>query len=160
VYFRQAGKPDRSTFIMTTPAQRRTPGSLPERHRTLAEVCDLYFPGVTAVALRWMIKRRGYAHSRWGREYRLTRSQVAAIQEDLARPSREAQPTSRSPRGAPASKQPEKTGAPTQADGPSARRRRQALSRADARLALAEQLASPLAVTAAPDSRAARHREA
>jgi hypothetical protein len=26
-----------------------------------------------------MIKRRGYAHSRWGREYRLTDSQVAAI---------------------------------------------------------------------------------
>lgn len=33
----------------------------PERHRMLAEVCQLYFPGVTPCALRWMIKRRGYA---------------------------------------------------------------------------------------------------
>jgi hypothetical protein len=60
----------------------------PERYRTLAEVCELYFPGVSTCVLRWMIKRRGYAHSRWGREYRLTDSQVAAIQADLARPAR------------------------------------------------------------------------
>ena len=31
-----------------------------------------------------MIKRRRYAHSRWGREYRLTPPQVAAIVDDLA----------------------------------------------------------------------------
>jgi hypothetical protein len=59
----------------------------PERYRTLAEVCELYFPGVSTCVLRWMIKRHGYAHSRWGREYRLTDSQVAAIQADLARPA-------------------------------------------------------------------------
>ena len=31
-----------------------------------------------------MIKRKGYPDSRWGREYRLTDSQVAAIQARLA----------------------------------------------------------------------------
>jgi hypothetical protein len=74
----------------------------PERHRTLAEVCDIYFPGVTPCALRWMIKRRGYAHSRWGREYRLTDSQVAAIQADIATPARPAaarQRTAAGPQG-------------------------------------------------------------
>jgi hypothetical protein len=59
----------------------------PEPLLTLDEACRLYFPGKSAVALRWMIKRRGYAHSRWGREYRLTPSQVAAIVDDLARPA-------------------------------------------------------------------------
>jgi hypothetical protein len=59
----------------------------PERLLTLEEACRLYFPGKSACALRWMIKRRGYAHSRWGREYRLTPSQVAAIVTDLALPA-------------------------------------------------------------------------
>jgi hypothetical protein len=54
---------------------------------TLEEACQRYFPGKSACALRWMIKRRGYAHSRWGREYRLTPSQVAEIVADLARPA-------------------------------------------------------------------------
>jgi hypothetical protein len=62
----------------------RTP---PEPLLTLEEACQRYFPGKSACALRWMIKRRGYAHSRWGREYRLTPSQVAAIADDLARPA-------------------------------------------------------------------------
>jgi len=62
----------------------RTP---PEPLLTLDEACQRYFPGKSACALRWMIKRRGYAHSRWGREYRLTPSQVAAIVADLARPA-------------------------------------------------------------------------
>ncbi len=145
---------------MTTSAQRRTSGSTPERHRTLAEVCDLYFPGVTPCAMRWMIKRRGYAHSRWGREYRLTDSQVAAIQEDLARPPRQARSPSRSPRGGRTSTQAQSAQPPAEASRPSARRRRQARPVADARQALAEQLASPLAVTVAPDSRATGRREA
>lgn len=61
--------------------------SPPEPLLTLDEACQRYFPGKSACALRWMIKRRGYAHSRWGREYRLTPSQVAAIMDDLARPA-------------------------------------------------------------------------
>jgi hypothetical protein len=63
----------------------RTP---PEQLLTLEEACERYFPGKSACALRWMIKRRGYAHSRWGREYRLTDSQVAAIQADMAMPAK------------------------------------------------------------------------
>jgi hypothetical protein len=59
----------------------------PEPLLTLDEACQQYFPGRSACALRWMIKRRGYAHNRWGREYRLTPSQVAAIVADLARPA-------------------------------------------------------------------------
>jgi hypothetical protein len=59
----------------------------PEPLLTLEEACQRYFPGKSACALRWMIKRRGYAHSRWGRQYRLTPSQVAAIVADLARPA-------------------------------------------------------------------------
>jgi hypothetical protein len=59
----------------------------PEPLLTLEEACLRYFPGKSACALRWMIKRRGYAHSRWGREYRLTPSQVAAIVDDLAQPA-------------------------------------------------------------------------
>ena len=59
----------------------------PEPLLTLAEACQRYFPGKSPCALRWMIKRRGYAHSRWGREYRLTPSQVAVIVDDLARPA-------------------------------------------------------------------------
>jgi hypothetical protein len=65
----------------------------PEPLLTLDEACRLYFPGKSACALRWMIKRRGYAHSRWGREYRLTPSQVAAIVDDLARPAQPAPAT-------------------------------------------------------------------
>jgi len=125
----------------------------PERHRTLAEVCDLYFPGVTPCALLWMIKRRGYAHSRWGREYRLTDSQVTAIQQDLARPPRPA-PAARAPASRPAA-----SGVPSKPAVPPARRRRQALPRADVKQALAEQLASPLAVTAARRPPSAGRRE-
>ncbi len=147
---------------MTTPAQRRTSGSAPERHRTLAEVCDLYFPGVTPCALRWMIKRRGYAHSRWGREYRLTDSQVAAIQADMARPARQASAAAaaRGPRRARAGKQVGNAQGPAQPSSPPARRRKRALPLGDVEQALAEQLASPLAVTALPDSSAASRREA
>jgi hypothetical protein len=144
---------------MTTPAQRRTSGGTPERHRTLAEVCDLYFPGITPCALRWMIKRRGYAHSRWGREYRLTDSQVAAIQEDLARPARLAPAAARAPRDARTSKQAENAQRPAQAGGPPTRPRGRTLPLGDVERALAEQLASPLAVTAAPDSPAAGRQE-
>jgi hypothetical protein len=144
---------------MTTPAPRRPSGSTPERHRTLAEVCDLYFPGVTPVALRWMIKRRGYAHSRWGREYRLTDSQVAAIQEDLARPARQAPAGARGPRAARTSKQADKPRPPARASSAQTRRRRRALPLGDVEQALAKQLASPLAVTAAPTSPAAGRRE-
>ena len=68
----------------------------PEPLPALAEACQRYFPGKSPCALRWMIKRRGYAHSRWGREYRLTPSQVAAIVDDLARP---ANPPHAEPRG-------------------------------------------------------------
>jgi hypothetical protein len=146
---------------MTIPAQRRASGGTPERHRTLAEVCDLYFPGITPCALRWMIKRRGYAHSRWGREYRLTDSQVAAIQADMARPARQASAAAaaRGPRGARTSKQAGNAPAPAQADRPTERRRRRTLPLGEVEQALAEQLASPLAVTAAPDSSAAGRRE-
>ena len=146
---------------MTTPAQRRMSGSAPERHRTLAEVCDLYFPGVTPCALRWMIKRRGYAHSRWGREYRLTDSQVGAIQEDMARPARQASAAAaaRGPRGARTGKQAENVQGPAQAASPPARRRRRALPLGDVEQALAERLASPLAVTAVPASPAALRQE-
>ncbi len=132
----------------------------PERHRTLAEVCDLYFPGVTPCALRWMIKRRGYAHSRWGREYRLTDSQVTAIQQDLARPPRQATAGPPRPRGAGARKQPESIQRPGEAVSPPARRRQPAAPRADVKQALAEQLASPLAVTAAQHPPTPRRREA
>jgi hypothetical protein len=132
----------------------------PERHRTLAEVCDLYFPGVTPCALRWMIKRRGYAHSRWGREYRLTDSQVTAIQQDLARPSRQALSGPPGPRGAGTRKQAEGTQRPAEGGSPPSRRRRQALPRADVKQVLAERLASPLVITAAHDSPAPGRREA
>jgi hypothetical protein len=133
---------------MPTPAASgRANASTPERQRPLAEVCDLYFPGVSPCALRWMIKRRGYAHSRWGREYRLTDSQIAAIQDDMARPARSVQPpprrtTARQPIAA----APPPARAATAASRPS----RRALPRTDVKRALAEQLASPLAVTAAP----------
>jgi hypothetical protein len=60
----------------------------PEPLLTLEEACQQYFPGKTPCALRWMIKRRGYAHSRWGCEYRLTPSQIAAIVDDAAVPAK------------------------------------------------------------------------
>ncbi len=132
----------------------------PERHRTLAEVCDLYFPGVTPCALRWMIKRRGYAHSRWGREYRLTDSQVTAIQQDLARPPRQARAGPPSPRPAGVRKQAGSIQPPREAGSAPARQRRPAPPLADVKQALAEQLASPLAVTAARHSPATGRREA
>ncbi len=132
----------------------------PERHRTLAEVCELYFPGVTPCALRWMIKRRGYAHSRWGREYRLTDSQVTAIQQDMARPPRRTPAGPPGPRGAGARKQPVIIQRPGEAGSPPARQRRQAPPPADVKQALAEQLASPLAVTATRHWPATGRREA
>lgn len=140
-------------------AQPRTHSGAPERHRTLAEVCELYFPGVTPCALRWMIKRRGYAHSRWGREYRLTDSQVAAIQEDLARPARQARVLSRGKPGASVPEQAANAQPAAQAGRPPLPRRKQALPQMDVRQALAEQLASPLAVTAARDLPPASRRE-
>jgi len=132
----------------------------PERHRTLAEVCDLYFPGVTPCALRWMIKRRGYPHSRWGREYRLTDSQVTAIQQDLAQPPRQAPAGPPDPRGTGARKQAGSIQRPGEGGSPPGRRRRPAPPLADVKQALAEQLASPLAVIAAPHPPAARRTEA
>src|SRR5215471_4416595 len=72
----------------------RTP---PEPLLTLEEACQRYFPGKSACALRWMIKRKGYAHSRWGREYRLTPSQVSAIVADLARPADPSHPDTPKP---------------------------------------------------------------
>jgi len=75
--------------------------SPPEPLLTLEEACQRYFPGKSACALRWMIKRRGYAHSRWGREYRLTPSQVAAIVDDLARPATPATGDTPKPRTVP-----------------------------------------------------------
>jgi hypothetical protein len=131
-----------------TSIQRRIYISTPERHRTLAEACDLYFPGVTPCALRWMIKRRGYAHSRWGREYRLTDSQVAAIQEDLARPPRPVPSPRPGPRAESTRKQAASNQRPAEAARAPAPRRRAAPLHTDVRHALAEQLASPLAVTA------------
>jgi hypothetical protein len=99
-----------------------------------------------------MIKRRGYAHSRWGREYRLTDSQVTAIQQDLARPPRQATAGPPGPRGAGARQQAETIQHPGEAVSPPARRGRPAAPRADVKQALAEQLASPLAVAAAQHS--------
>jgi len=120
----------------------------PERHRTLAEVCELYFPGITPCALRWMIKRRGYAHSRWGREYRLTDSQVAAIQQDMAQAARPVPSVSPGPRGAGARRQAGSIQNAGEGGKPPDRRHRQPLPRADVKQALAEQLSSPLAVAA------------
>jgi hypothetical protein len=145
---------------MTAHADRRMPGGTPERQRTLAEACDLYFPGVTPCALRWMIKRRGYGHSRWGREYRLTDSQIAAIQEDMARPPEQAGVNARRPSGA-ATKPP--AGNPRAANPPGrapTRRRRQVLPVSDVKQTLAERLASPLTITAITDSRPADRRQA
>jgi hypothetical protein len=120
--------------------------AVPERHRTLAEVCELYFPGVTPCALRWMIKRRGYPHSRWGREYRLTDSQITAIQRDLSRPARQDPPPPGKRRATVPAKPP---GGPVQGgDGaaPAPRRRKPARQYEDARRILAERLASPAAI--------------
>ena len=130
----------------------------PERYRTLAEVCDLYFPGVSPCALRWMIKRRGYAHSRWGREYRLTDSQVAAIQAELATPARQ-DPRHRTPTATTASRNNDSARAqPRQPDEPRddtsvpAHNRRQPGPQADVMRALAERLSAPLSVSLADTS--------
>ena len=92
----------------------------PEPLLTLEEACRRYFPGKSACALRWMIKRKGYAHSRWGREYRLTPSQVAAIMDDLAQPSIPAatvalRPSAVSRRARPAGRMTQAKEAPTSA---------------------------------------------
>ena len=119
----------------------------PEPLLTLDEACQRYFPGKSACALRWMIKRRGYAHSRWGREYRLTDSQIAAIQADLARPARPdgertaaASPVRRSVSHAQINGQPP-------AGGANASRGRTAGSSANSKRALAERLSAPLSAT-------------
>jgi len=121
----------------------------PERHRTLTEVCELYFPGISPCALRWMIKRRGYAHSRWGREYRLTDSHVAAIQQDLARPAKPGQgrtATATAPGTSAHKKSPKTAKAADGEEKPAARRQRGEAS-GDPKRALAERLSSPLSVT-------------
>lgn len=124
----------------------------PERYRTLAEVCELYFPGVSACALRWMIKRRGYAHSRWGREYRLTDSQVVAIQADLAVPSRPDLGQTAGTRADRKGKSGKQTGgqAPARSASSASRpsRRRKVGSPEDSKRALAERLSAPLSVPA------------
>src|SRR6266536_3335045 len=124
----------------------------PERQRTLAEVCELYFPGVSACALRWMIKRRGYAHSRWGREYRLTDSQVAAIQADMTMPATPgAAATRRSARAPDSSRSRQEPGTiPTTGDAGIASRpgRGKTPSPPDAKRALAERLSAPLSAGA------------
>jgi hypothetical protein len=122
----------------------RTP---PEPLLTLEEACERYFPGKSACALRWMIKRRGYAHSRWGREYRLTYSQVAAIQADMAMPASPQAPDGRparilsSSRSSRARQQPAIAG---NADVDSTRERRKTVPPQTAKRALAEQLSAPL----------------
>jgi hypothetical protein len=126
----------------------RTP---PEPLLTLEEACQRYFPGKSACALRWMIKRKGYAHSRWGREYRLTPSQVAAIVADLARPAVPAQAVEPRPaavprRGRPATRQIRATAAPATAgpEGAETPGRQPAHSRRT----LEERLSAPLSGTA------------
>ncbi len=127
----------------------------PERHRTLAEVCELYFPGVSPCALRWMIKRRGYAHSRWGREYRLTDSQVAAIQAELATPARQdlrhKTPTAATVgrNSGSASEQSSKPDWPRDGTRVPAHSHRELAPQADAKRALAERLSAPPSVNLA-----------
>jgi len=127
----------------------------PERERTLAEVCELYFPGVSACALRWMIKRRGYAHSRWGREYRLTDSQVAAIQADMTTPATPGasavRRSARAPGGSRSRSARQVPGAASATgDADITRRpgRRQTPTPPDAKRALAERLSAPLSAEA------------
>lgn len=122
----------------------------PERHRTLAEVCDLYFPGVSPCALLWMIKRKGYPHSRWGREYRLTDSQVAAIQTRLtghARldPLRQAAPCDSDDRRARTRRRAGRPPREPLHSTPSSAARRQSAALADPRQALTEHFCAPLA---------------
>lgn len=122
----------------------------PERHRTLAEVCDLYFPGITPCALLWMIKRKGYPHSRWGREYRLTDSQVAAIQARLASEAQPDLPRRAAPRD-PASRTAKirRRASKPPRDPPddllSPARRREPVALTDPRQALTEHFCAPLA---------------
>src|SRR5215469_4232839 len=115
---------------------------------------------MTCQALRTMAGRRLV----WARQggpvaCRPVGTQVAAIQEDLARPARQAPAAACSPRASRTGKQADKPRPPAQAGSPTARRRRRALPLGDVEQALAEQLASPLAATAAPTSPAAGRRE-
>jgi hypothetical protein len=126
----------------------RTP---PEPLLTLEEACQRYFPGKSACALRWMIKRKGYAHSRWGREYRLTYSQVAAIQADMAMPAMPRAPDGQRPqhalsgsRSRRARWQPAAAATGADADADSTPARRKAAPPQNAKRALAEQLSAPL----------------
>jgi hypothetical protein len=122
----------------------------PERHRTLTEVCDLYFPGISPCALLWMIKRKGYPHSRWGREYRLTDSQVAAIQARLTSEGRPDRPGRATPRGPDShrAKIRKRTSKPPREPPqgmPSPAQRREPVPLADPRQALTEHFCAPLA---------------
>ena len=126
----------------------RTP---PEPLLTLEEACQRYFPGKSACALRWMIKRKGYAHSRWGREYRLTYSQVAAIQADMAMPARPQAPDGRRPArnlSRRTRQQPAAAATVADADAASTRARRKTVPPKTAKRALAEQLSAPLSAAA------------
>ncbi len=133
----------------------RTP---PEPLLTLEEACQRYFPGKSACALRWMIKRKGYAHSRWGREYRLTDSQVAAIQADMAisaKPTADQRPA-RSPgnsRSRRERQQPASALAAGNAAAVSSLKPGKATPPQNAKRALAEQLSAPVSAAAPKTSR-------
>jgi hypothetical protein len=141
--------------LWTSPRQRAArPADVqrnpPERHRTLAEVCDLYFPGISPCALLWMIKRKGYPHSRWGREYRLTDSQVAAIQARLASegrpdPSRRSAPRDPDSCKAKIRRRASKPPREPPHGMPSPARRREPVPLTDPRQALTEHFCAPLA---------------
>ncbi len=129
--------------------------ALPEPLLTLEEACQRDFPGKAACAVRWMIKRKGYAHSRWGREYRLTGSQVAAIQADMAMPGMPQAEDGQRPARAPSSsrsrrggQQPATAAAAGNTDAASARSRRKTAPPQNAKRALAEQLSAPLSAAA------------
>lgn len=110
----------------------------------------MYFPGVSPCALLWMIKRKGYPHSRWGREYRLTDSQVVAIQARLTDhtrpdPLRQAAPRDSDARRA---RTRTRTGRPPREplhSTPSPAARRQPVTLTDPRQALTEHFCAPLA---------------
>ena len=97
-----------------------------------------------------MIKRKGYPHSRWGREYRLTDSQVAAIQALLtseARPDPPRQAALRAP-DARRARIRTRTGKPPREPPhgmPSPARRPDPISLTDPRQALTEHFCAPLA---------------
>jgi hypothetical protein len=130
----------------------------PEQLLTLEEACERYFPGKSACALRWMIKRRGYAHSRWGREYRLTDSQVAAIQADMAMPAKPGaeQRPARSPgnsRSRRACQQPATALAAGTTSAVAALGPRKTSPPQNAKRALAEQLSAPVSAAAPKTAR-------